>query len=1515
MGLLSRTKPAGANTTTTNFDLNDMGVMPTMKRQVLGNGMVLGLEQNSVWLYGKVPTAPVANARDAQQRLDAYGPLFQTLDQIAAETPRAALKRRSVTKNSYRNIHILRTNVPKTWHADTVAPRDRRQGQDTLNQWLNVSLPETTVKESVLALGVQLVPSTTSTGMKGALDSVVFTLLEGGTPLVDFERDLEKVKRIFDRTGLTALSGSEIASLDSWWNPGRNPDVVTLGHPDHLHVIRDKRTTRAIKKLEEDGVDCEDWPADIKESADQKAGQAVVSFGSISDVKLNFVDPVEDAELANWALPLLNARALAISIRGAVEPAEITREELRRNKRNYKNDITERVKNNKMERQEQEEKVGVLGQVESVYANSRGTPTLISTSGLVAFDGKVDDWDTVVRSAADLQAMEHRQSKAWAEMMICSMRNANPNLMDMPIQNIACSGINDVSRIGDKHGIMRGFTESDKQPAYYDVEAAYAITEDATMAINIGASGSGKSVALTTIVKTPGQSVTMGQLKVGDSVLGRDGNPCTVLSVHDEPEPEIFKITLSDGQVIYADAQHQWVVSGYIDRQRPRKQKHLAAQQNRKTLTGQINELHTLADKLGGELISLKEITRLVSEQTSIDRWSSSGVYASLRMVDAQPRGQRDEDFTMTVGGFEQQIYATVHDAEALLDAVMAGASARLEEHRSMVDSWRSAVRSASEKFTSETVTVRQATPELVAAGCGKSPSSLKQYLPKVMSEFGVASDGAKPPKAPRYGRDQFFEALASYEPGLHGHPVRYDVIDAAESLRGRLPQEQCHSRQMARWLIEAGVDMTEKELGQNILRWATANRVPGERAKVSVLHDQRQRTGRAGTPVQLYRGDEAMRLLAKRLEQIQGENGIALSTEERVLSTEEMIAEGLSAPNRGTNFAVRVCDPIAGTHRSLGLDPYVLGAWLGDGSHSSGEFANPDAFILDEIEAAGLEITRGSMDKDADPDDWYMHYIKGLVPKLREARVFGEKHIPWEYQTAAYDQRLAVLQGLMDSDGHVDLKGNCELSLSDQRLAEDALELIRSMGIKASVSWDRKAGYRDEAGEHVRTKDRHRIHFTTAAPVCRLPRKADRLPRTEDLRETHRWLYVESVEPAPSEPARCITVDSPDSTYLIEGFVPTHNTLLMQWEMFQTNLLGYPQICVDPKGGSNLTPVVEAMPNGRVYSLDELADHDGIFDGVKFSPNPDVAIEFALATITSLNPYGSDRDMAAAEPDLIEALRYGINRGHRSTLTALKRAVKDGKLDEHHVAQIEKLSTSSPMFTALVGHSDEGEGLGEFEGTTLIKVGDQELNLPEPGTPPSGIIQRVNLALVRNIVFASAMALNKRKGVLRLDEAWVFTSNSPRELERLGRLARSQTIDVQLYTQRISDALDANLRNYITRGLILHMRDPVEAKAACAVFDLEPTPERIGRIRAKGTLDNDSASPNWNSLKALKDPVTREVIRGSVGLYVDIHGRVVPVEIRVPERFLKLASTNIDDIQAREAQDAETSREAALAR
>jgi hypothetical protein len=129
------------------------------------------------------------------------------------------------------------------------------------------------------------------------------------------------------------------------------------------------------------------------------------------------------------------------------------------------------------------------------------------------------------------------------------------------------------------------------------------------------------------------------------------------------------------------------------------------------------------------------------------------------------------------------------------------------------------------------------------------------------------------------------------------------------------------------------------------------------------------------------------------------------------------------------------------------------------------------------------------------------------------------------------------------------------------------------------------------------------------------------------------------------------------------------------------------------------------------------------------------------------------------------------------------------------------------------------------------------------------------------------------------------------------------------LFTQRISDALDAGLSGYISRGLILPIQDETEALAACQMFKLEPTPERMGRITAKATLGSSAnevgTAPNWNSMRALRDHETGEVLRGAVGIYVDLAGRAVPVEVRLPDEFLKMSSTNPEDIRRRMAERA----------
>jgi intein/homing endonuclease len=61
-------------------------------------------------------------------------------------------------------------------------------------------------------------------------------------------------------------------------------------------------------------------------------------------------------------------------------------------------------------------------------------------------------------------------------------------------------------------------------------------------------------------------------------------------------------------------------------------------------------------------------------------------------------------------------------------------------------------------------------------------------------------------------------------------------------------------------------------------------------------------------------------------------------------------------------------------------------------------------------------------------------------------------KHIPPAYLRGSVDQRLALLQGLMDTDGHIDPRGRCEFTTVLPRLANGVSELLGTLGIKHTV-------------------------------------------------------------------------------------------------------------------------------------------------------------------------------------------------------------------------------------------------------------------------------------------------------------------------------------------------------------------------------------------------------------------------------------------------------------------------------
>lgn len=232
------------------------------------------------------------------------------------------------------------------------------------------------------------------------------------------------------------------------------------------------------------------------------------------------------------------------------------------------------------------------------------------------------------------------------------------------------------------------------------------------------------------------------------------------------------------------------------------------------------------------------------------------------------------------------------------------------------------------------------------------------------------------------------------------------------------------------------------------------------------------------------------------------------------------------------TNHSVAVAKSLRCEPASLPIDPYLLGAWLGDGSSYKAEITTADQELVSAVIAGGFSVN---------------HYAKygygirgGLKTHLSQLGLLGNKHIPPAYLRASEEQRLALLQGLMDTDGGCDKRGQCEFTSTRRVLADGTAELIRSLGIKVAL----QEGVATLNGRAIGPK--YRLKFLSEKPVFRLPRKLIRQKRA-GFRGTHDRRYIVAVEPVASVPVRCIEVDSPSHQYLAgREMIPTHNSDLL---------------------------------------------------------------------------------------------------------------------------------------------------------------------------------------------------------------------------------------------------------------------------------------------------------------------------------------------------------------------------------
>jgi hypothetical protein len=248
---------------------------------------------------------------------------------------------------------------------------------------------------------------------------------------------------------------------------------------------------------------------------------------------------------------------------------------------------------------------------------------------------------------------------------------------------------------------------------------------------------------------------------------------------------------------------------------------------------------------------------------------------------------------------------------------------------------------------------------------------------------------------------------------------------------------------------------------------------------------------------------------------------------------------------------------------KNFSIPPYVLGVWLGDGDSiepSITQSLEDAPYLFAHLKRFGCTLSEPhSSIRDVNTE---RRTMLGMRHKFVELNLLNNKHIPYDYVRGSIQQRLELLQGLMDTDGSVNgASGSCDFTTVRKELAKGFIELLRSLGIKATyVIRDR--GEREIRGKMCDTQRVYQFYFTTRLPVFRLARKFEKLDkRQEEIRRTGRHSIV-SITPVMSVPVQCISVDSPSSLYLAgAGMIPTHNSL-------DTEL-----IALQPKSPYILTP------------------------------------------------------------------------------------------------------------------------------------------------------------------------------------------------------------------------------------------------------------------------------------------------------------------------------------------------------
>ena len=281
-----------------------------------------------------------------------------------------------------------------------------------------------------------------------------------------------------------------------------------------------------------------------------------------------------------------------------------------------------------------------------------------------------------------------------------------------------------------------------------------------------------------------------------------------------------------------------------------------------------------------------------------------------------------------------------------------------------------------------------------------------------------------------------------------------------------------------------------------------------------------------------------------------------------RVLATKEMIGN-LRAAHYHRYELPLLSAAVNFESRAVPLDPYALGLLLGDGCFScraTPTFATTDPELAESLGSLipGIAARRKSevdyvLNRIRRPGEVITleNPVTGAMRQLGLAgRKSNDKFVPEQYLLNSPEVRLALLQGLFDSDGGPVTQSarTCRIQYTtvSSRLRDDVRFLVQSLGGVVYTRTRKAAGRRPglARGRAVyHRSDAHTLDIRLPEGLApfRLARKAAKYDATGGGRPMR---FIDRIEPAGTEEAVCIQVAAEDSLYVTEDFLLTHNTL-----------------------------------------------------------------------------------------------------------------------------------------------------------------------------------------------------------------------------------------------------------------------------------------------------------------------------------------------------------------------------------